>query len=71
MSLQRQAFIQLDDKSNGKTTRNGSILPINLIDNPGHDDATGQSDILLDMSLSVANLIILVATLKDINQKRH
>jgi small GTP-binding protein len=67
MSIQCQAFIQLDDKSNVEATHE-SVLPINVIDSPGYDDAAGISDTLLDMSLDIANLVILVTTLKDINQ---
>ena len=68
MSRQCPAFIELDDVSNQESTLNSSALPVDIIDNPGHDDATNQADVLLDMSLPDANLVILVSSLRDINQ---
>ena len=68
MALQCLAFIE----SNKKSSKSGMVtdpgLSINIIDNPGYDDATGQAHILLDLALEAANLVILVTTLKDINQ---
>jgi GTP-binding protein EngB required for normal cell division len=68
MSLQCPAFIELDGKSSDDKITGGSGLPIDIIDSPGYDDATGLSDILLNLSLKAANLIILMTTLRDINQ---
>jgi len=69
MSLQCRAFIELDRKSNNDKVTDRSGLPIDVIDNPGYDDATGQSKILLSLLLKAANLVILMTTLRDINQE--
>jgi small GTP-binding protein len=68
MSLQCQAFIKLHDESSERTILVDSELPINVIDNPGYNDATDQSETLLNISITAANLVILVTTLEDINQ---
>ncbi|CAF3899978.1 unnamed protein product [Rotaria sp. Silwood1] len=65
ISVQSQAFIKLNDN----TTADDLVLPIDLVDSPGYDDATGQAENLLGMSFNAANLFIVVTTLKDINQK--
>ncbi len=68
MSLQRSAFIKLDEKTDDDVIDDGSALQINIIDSPGYDDATGQSDVLLNMSLNAANLVILMTKLDDMNR---
>ncbi|CAF4904288.1 unnamed protein product, partial [Rotaria socialis] len=59
MSLQCPALIHFNDES---------ILTIDIVDNPGQDDATGQARTLLDMTLNSASLFIVVTTLTDVNQ---
>lgn len=68
MSLQCPGFIEFNEKSNTDKNISSPGLPIDIIDNPGYDDATGQADILLNLSLEAANLVILMTTLKDVNQ---
>jgi GTP-binding protein EngB required for normal cell division len=68
MSLQCPAFIEPHEKSSNDRITGDPGLPINIIDNPGYDDATGQAHILLNLSLASANLVILVTTLQNINQ---
>ncbi|CAF0743569.1 unnamed protein product [Adineta steineri] len=68
VSLQAQAFIKLNDKASDDTASGDSVLPIDLVDSPGYDDATGQAGNLLGMSFNAANLFIVVTTLRDVNQ---
>ncbi|CAF5070728.1 unnamed protein product, partial [Rotaria sp. Silwood1] len=68
ISVQSQAFIKLNDKTNDNTISDDSVLPIDLVDSPGYDDATEQADNLLGMSFNGANLCIVVTTLTNINQ---
>jgi len=68
MALQCLVFIESHEKSSNDRITGDPGMPINIIDNPGYDDATGQTNTLLNLSLEAANLVILVTTLEDINQ---
>jgi small GTP-binding protein len=66
MSLQCPTLIKFN---NNKDNKDESGLVIDVVDNPGQDDATRQAKNLLDMTLHSASLFIVVTTLADVNQK--
>ncbi|CAF1310771.1 unnamed protein product [Didymodactylos carnosus] len=67
MSLQCPAFIKFNNNTNNDKDESG--LVIDVVDNPGQDDAAGQGKNLLDKSLHSVSLFIVVTTLTDVNQK--
>ncbi|CAF3128588.1 unnamed protein product [Rotaria sp. Silwood2] len=66
MSLQCSALITFDENNHTK-----SELTIDVVDNPGQDDATEQARNLLNITLHTASLFIVVSTLEDVNQKHN
>ncbi|CAF1201383.1 unnamed protein product [Adineta steineri] len=66
MALQCPAFIKFNNDEN-KNDESG--LVIDVVDNPGQNDATGQAENMLDMTLHSASLFIVVTTVVDINQR--
>lgn len=66
MSLQCPAFIKFN---NGENANDESGFVIDVVDNPGQDDATKQAKNMFDMTLYSASLFIVVTTLADVNQR--
>ncbi|CAF4643448.1 unnamed protein product [Rotaria sp. Silwood2] len=69
MSLKCRAFIKLKHLTRSAKISGDSTLPVDVVDNPGFDDATDQHQCLLTISLDGANLVIIVSTLDDLNMK--